>query len=394
MRQSLIIAMLHLKQSFKSKGTLISVFGLPLIMTFVFGVMLNASSGRAAHGHVYPVAVVDLDDSFASRSLVETLKQEPNLAVVVTTEAGMNKRFADKKIDSGVVIPKGFHQGIVVGSAPEVKLIAAPGSNLVLGMGPLLRRDVARMAHDYRLAIAVAGGVTDETKVNEQFARISEDRKNNTTIVTMSQVARQASAEVTAGRPVDAAAIGFIITFVMMAVFMMSGVILQERRQGTWPRLLTTPQPRLTLISGYLLSFFLTGLAQFAILVVVSRLVFGVDWGPLLPLAAMASATVLCAGGMGLFLAGIVKTYEQQVTVGVLVINATSMLGGVYWDLSWVSQTMQRIGYLTPQAWALDGFREVMLRGGAWSGLLLPLAVLLGITAVFMTAGIVRIRYE
>jgi ABC-2 type transport system permease protein len=59
-----------------------------------------------------------------------------------------------------------------------------------------------------------------------------------------------------------------------------------------------------------------------------------------------------------------------------------------------VSPTMQRIGYLTPQAWAIDGFREVMLRGGAWSGLMWPLVVLLGITAVFLTAGVLRVRYE
>lgn len=70
------------------------------------------------------------------------------------------------------------------------------------------------------------------------------------------------------------------------------------------------------------------------------------------------------------------------------------MLGGVYWPLDLVSDTMRRVGYLTPQAWAMDGFREVMLRGGSWSGLARPLVVLLTLAAVFMAAGLRRVRYE
>jgi len=97
---------------------------------------------------------------------------------------------------------------------------------------------------------------------------------------------------------------------------------------------------------------------------------------------------------MGLILAGLVETLDRHMSAGFLFINAPAMPGGAYWDLSMVSDTMRRIGYMTPQAWAIDGFREVMLRGGAWEGIALPLAVLLGITAVFMTAGLLRVRYE
>jgi len=85
---------------------------------------------------------------------------------------------------------------------------------------------------------------------------------------------------------------------------------------------------------------------------------------------------------------------EQQSAFGILFINATAMLGGVYWDLNSVSAPMRRIGYLTPQAWAIEGFKEVMLLSGAWGAIALPLTVLLGIAAVFMTAGLLRVRYD
>ncbi len=182
--------------------------------------------------------------------------------------------------------------------------------------------------------------------------------------------------------------------FVMMLVFNMSGVILEERSLGTWGRLLTAPTARSGILSGYLLSFFMTGMFQFAVLVGISTLLFRVHWGPVLPLAAMAAAFILCSSGLGLFLAGLVRTAEQQRTIGVLVVSSISMLGGVYWPLELLGDTMRRIGYLTPQAWAMEGFREVMLRGGDWGGLVWPLTVLLTLALVCMTAGLARVRYS
>lgn len=133
---------------------------------------------------------------------------------------------------------------------------------------------------------------------------------------------------------------------------------------------------------------------QFAVLVLGTRLLFQIEWGPLLPLFTVGAAMVAASAGMGLFLAGLVRTFEQQTAIGVIFVVATSMLGGLMWPLDLLSPTMQRIGHLTPQAWAMDGLTHVALRGGAWAGLAMPLAVLLGLAAVFSAVGVRRIRYE
>jgi ABC-2 type transport system permease protein len=390
MNQAWQIARLQLKRTFQSKANLFMMFFLPLGLTFIVGMMVSGQQTEGAgEGRRYPVAVVDQDGSFASETLVHALQAHPNLNVQVVGQADLKKLFADRKIDSGVLIPAGFEQGLTSGTPTDVQLVTAPGGNVYVGVGPVIRRETTRLAQDYRLAVQARGG-----SVGDSYAQIVEQRSKMSSTVAVRPVTKAVAPAQSGTEMVGQVSVGFTVTFVMMMVFMMSGVILQERQNGTWGRLLTTPTPRHTVLGGYLLSFFLTGMLQFAILVVATRLLFDVAWGPLLPLAAMAAATVLAAGGMGLFLAGMVRSYEQQVTIGVLFINATSMLGGVYWDLSMVSPTMQRIGYLTPQAWAIDGFREVMLRGGAWAGLMWPLVVLLGITAVFLSAGLLRVRYE
>lgn len=396
MHRSLSIALLHLRTTFKSNGAIATMFGMPLILTLIFGVLVGGGNGESgSKGYIYPVAIVDHDESFAAKKLINVLDEEANVTIRMTTDDELSKLFADKRIEAAVVIPANFGADIAAGKAPDVKLVAGPGSNTYMGVGPTIRGQVARLAQDYQLALRslAAADRSDEAKVDAAYAQVVAARKEVTTTVTTHSVI-ETTAKENGLTPASGASVGFTVTFVMMQCFMMSGVILTERKQGTWGRLLTSPNSKFTITTGYLLSFFLTGMVQFAVLVGATRLLFQVSWGPLLPLFAMGAGTVLSASGMGLFLAGIVKTFEQQMSIGILFINATAMLGGAYWDLSMVSDTMRRIGYLTPQAWAIDGFKEVMLRGGAWDALVLPLAVLLGITVVFMTAGLLRVRYE
>lgn len=396
MRQALSVALLQFRLVLKSKGTVVTMFGLPLLMTLIFGTLVggNSGSGDSGRSWAYPVAVVDRDGSFASRKLVEALQGEPALKVRLAGEEELTRLFADRKIDSGVVIPPGFGKELAGGRSPEVLLVTSPYSNDHLGVGPAVRRQAARLSEDYRLARRMIGDLADERGLQEAYARVSAERRALGISVSQERLTRTEAKAQDRLANVGERALGFTVMFVMMIVFMMSGVILHERQNGTWGRLLTTPASRASLVSGYLLSFFLTGMFQFAVLVAASRLLFGVNWGPLLPLAVMAAALVLCSASLGLFLAGIVRTYEQQQTAGILVVNATSLLGGVFWPLEFVGDTMRRIGYLTPQAWAMDGFREVMLRGGSWSNLVWPLTVLLAVAAIFAATGLLRVRYE
>lgn len=395
MRRMISIALLQLRTTFKSKGAIITMFGMPLILTLIFGVLMGNTGGSASKTYVYPIVVVDNDGSFAARQLISQLDAEATIRVQTATAEEMKKLFADVKVDSGVVIPAAFGADLAAGKAPDVQLLAVPGRNTYMGVGPTIRGMIARLGQDYQLALRTLPEAdrSDAAKVEAAYAKVIAERKDVSTTVTTHAVTRTV-VEKAGFTAATGASVGFTVTFVMMQCFMMSGVILTERKHGTWGRLLTTPNSRVTIMGGYLLSFFLTGMVQFAILVLATRFLFQVSWGPMLPLFVMGAGTVLSASGMGLFLAGIVKTFEQQMSIGILFINATAMLGGAYWDLSMVSDLMRRIGYLTPQAWAIDGFKQVMLRGGAWDAIALPMAVLLGITVVFMTAGLLRVRYE
>lgn len=391
MRKILALIGLQFRITYKSKATVATFFGMPLLFAVIFGYAMGSSVSGEPRG--IPFALVVEEESFAARTLTEVLKEQRLLEIRTVDRADMALLFAAKQVASGAVIPAGFQKGIDSGTPVDVELVRAPGGNMETVVAPAVTRATSQVAADYRLARWVAGPQASDRELEQAYARVQSERGASGAKTEFETVRREVRPESSVGS-VGQASLGFSVMFVMMLVMMQGGTILQERQAGTWGRLLTTPTSRFELLAGYLLSFFITGVFQFIILWQATRFLFGASWGPALPLLTMASALVLCSAGLGLFLAGLVRTVEQQRTIGMVLVSATSMLGGVYWPLEFVSPLMQRIGYMTPQAWAMEGLREVMLRGGSWPNLVWPLAVLLGLSVVFTGVGLLRVRFE
>lgn len=397
MRKSLAIAWTQFRITMKSKAALGTMFAMPLAFIIIFGLMLGgqeSGSPSTPRGKTYPLAVIDEDGSLAAALLIESLRQEPSLMITPGSRSGLDKQMADLDVLGGVAIPRGFGERVAAGKAAELELILHRGANLEHGIGPTLQRLTNQLTTDYNLAVQHAGSA-DAAKVRESMSRIAAERARlGAAVATEQVVAPAVSIEGSDYSALNHSALGYTVMSVMMAILLMAGVVLYERQHGTWGRLLTTPTGRFPLLLGYLLSFFFTGMIQFAILVAGTSLLFRIEWGPLLPLFTVGAAMVLAAAGIGLFFAGLVRTYEQQQTIGVVFVVASSMLGGLFWPMDLMSPAMQRIGHLTPQAWAMEALNEVALRGASWANLAWPLGVLLSLAIIFAGAGLLRVRYE
>lgn len=381
MRQLLSIAALQMRLHMKNKVSLLVMFGLPLAFTGLFGVLMGGVEGPTK----VPVAVVDRDGSFASRQVVEALQREPEINLIVTADGEMDQLFADRRIEAGAVIPVGFARAIADGGAPEMIVVTAPGGNMQVAVKPALTRAAAVVAQNYTLARHI-----DPANPEAAYSQVEVERQAIQIGLAVSKEAARGGGN----SQVEGSALAMTVMFTMMVLAGMGGVVLQERTIGTWGRLLTTPTPRFQMLMGYLLAFFLTGMIQLAILVLTTSLIYGIDWGPLPQLAVVGAAISLCSVGLGLFLSAITKSYEQQQVAASAVVVITSLLGGVFWPLDVVGKTMQFVGRLTPQSWAMDALSEVMFRNAAWDQLLVPVAVLGGMAILFMGVGLARVRFE
>jgi ABC-2 type transport system permease protein len=129
----------------------------------------------------------------------------------------------------------------------------------------------------------------------------------------------------------------------------------------------------------------LLGVMQLTVMFLWGRLAFGLDLFHHLPgFFVMTAFTAAAASAFGLMLATFARTRAQLSGMSTILILTMSALGGSMFPRFLMSETMQKLGLLTFNAWALDGYLKVFWRNAAISALWPQVLVLVGLTAVFM----------
>ncbi|MBI5958321.1 MAG: ABC transporter permease [Chloroflexi bacterium] len=187
---------------------------------------------------------------------------------------------------------------------------------------------------------------------------------------------------------------GIAVMFVMMFMLNASTMLISEREQGTLQRLFTLPIRRGTILAGKLLGQYLFGVTQFVVLIGVGA-AMGVEWGGnVIGIALIVLIFPFTSTALGLALATIVRTSAQANNISTLMGLTLAPLGGAWWPLEIVPDLMKTIGHISPIAWAMDAFQEMMFYGGGVVDILPMMGALIGMAALLVAFGVWNFRYE
>lgn len=180
------------------------------------------------------------------------------------------------------------------------------------------------------------------------------------------------------------------IFFLMFAVFDGTRSILEEERDGTLHRLMTTPTSRIAIILGKIGGAFLSGILQFVILVLVSGLVFGVDWGSApVAMSLVVLGTVAAATSLGAFVASFARNNNQANVLGTAITLVFAILGGNFVDYRAIPDWLTPFSRLTINRWAMEGFVNLTLGGQGLADVMLHILVLFGMAVVLFGLAVV-----
>lgn len=216
-----------------------------------------------------------------------------------------------------------------------------------------------------------------------------------------------------AGDALDAFAPALIGFFGFFFVFLLTGIsFLRERVGGTLERLLATPVTRPEIVVGYSLGFGIFAALQVAVITTFALMDVGVPaLGPLpavsvglgianagSPLLAFLVVLMLAVGmvNLGIFVSTFARTELQVIQFVPVVIVPQTLLGGVLWPVESLPSLLQPIARLLPLTYAVDGLREVMIKGAdlGSAALRLDLGVLAGLAIAFAALAALTIRRE
>jgi ABC-2 type transport system permease protein len=175
--------------------------------------------------------------------------------------------------------------------------------------------------------------------------------------------------------------------FLLFSASGAGGALIEEAETGTLDRILATRVSMTRLLLGKLLYLAAVGVAQLLLMFAWGALVFGIELLPHVPgFLIMTVATAVATSAFGLMLASVSHSRMQLVAISNLSILVMSALGGSLFPRFLMSEKMQKIGLVTINAWALDGFQKVFWRDEPVAGLWPQVLVLTALGAVFFLA--------
>jgi ABC-2 type transport system permease protein len=322
---------------------------------------------------------------------------------------------------------------IVAGTSPNTSVIATALRESLVGGGATVTdvADETAARADVRdgrasLAIILPANPTDGFLVvtrgldapgdSSQIGVVQKAIQGSLTSITGATV-RPVRHETIFGQPTDdpvasfaPAIVGF---FAYFFVYVLTGIsFLRERTGGTLERLLATPVTRAEIVTGYTLGFGLFATVQVIVLLLwalgtvhvpaIGPLpAFGIGLGiPAAgsPILAFVVVLLLAVGAvsLGIFLSTFARTELQVIQFIPLVLAPQFLLSGVIFPVSSLPGVLQPLVGLMPLNYAVDGLRQVFIRGAdlGVGALQLDLAVLAAIATFFGVVASLTIRRD
>lgn len=370
----------------RDRRTLGLIFIVPIAVTALLGWVVRGQATSEAR------LVVSSADGALGERLVGALRAAPAGSGVIVLEASpgpdsVRTMLADGEADVALVIPGSFEADVLAGRAPTLQIVTP-------GVDPA--GDAGRALAVQRLVASVAVAALPP----EVRARIPAFER--------ATVYLPANADA-----LDVLAPVFLGYFGYFFVFILTGIsFLRERIGGTLERLLGTPVTRGEIVVGYGLGFGIFATLQVLVLTAfvlmrvqlpavgpVPSIVVGLDvpnaGSPILTFV-IALLLALGAVNLGIFLSTFARTELQVLQFIPVVIVPQGLLSGIFWPVDSLPGVLQPIARVLPLTYAVDGLREVMIKGRdlGSANVQVDLVVLLVIVLLFVVLAARTIRRE
>jgi ABC-2 type transport system permease protein len=365
----------------RDRGSVILTFLVPFALIYLFGMIFGVN--RPDRGPIAaPLAVVDESGTPEAAKLVAAFRAERAFQVITSTpgqrgaarpltEADLRPMIRQDRFRFAVVLPRDFVPGDGQ-TGLHLKLLSDPRNAIeTQTMSGLLEKTLfATVPQLLNLDSPDDGAGGNGGDPFSHFVKIDREQ------VSGGNVENPMATQLVGG---------WAMQFLLFALVASSTSLFHERDHGIFQRILSGPVPR----SAVLLSKFLYGIAigllQLFVLFGAGRILFGITILPYFPLLALVCLCAAAAcSAFGMLLASIAKTPEMSRGLSTFVILLMSALGGAWFPLSMMPESMQRLSRFTLVYWSIKGFLQVLWDHVGLAELLPTLGVLVGLTVALL----------
>ena len=387
------ITLKDLTQLLRDVKTFMFLLFMPIIFTFLFGYAFGGFSSGESDSRL-PVGFVSRDDHWLTDSLHDLLLESDVIRLdenIFLSSADLEKLVADGDLAAVIIVPNEYGRALLKDKTARLVVIADKNTSAWTTIEAELLTLTSRLDGAVRTATIIEQLDVEGLPFDYAFERSLKawDEPPIAIEETTSLAVKKSSNE----NALAHTAPGMMLQFAIAGLLTAAQVIVAERKTRTLQRLLTTATSRFHIVLGHYLAIFLLIFTQFIILILFAQFILKVDYlrlpaGTLL----VAISAALCISALGLLIGILARTEEQAIMFSLIPMFVFAGLGGAWVPLEVTGPTFQTIGHLSPVAWGMDGFENIVARGLGFHAVLLPSMALIGYAVFFFILAVQRFR--
>ena len=375
MRRILFLAQAEVLHILRDRVLLGQVLIVPVVQLLILS---NAATFQIRNT---PISIADFDRTSTSRGVVSHLAASGHFEIVNTVPSldVANQALLNGTVTMVVAIPHDFETSLVrTGVAPvELSVNAEKGSaaGIVQGYAAQVLADYAAeltprlrpspVVAKANIGVPVRGAARIDVRTRGRY---------NPTLNYQHYMVP-----------------GILVALVTMIGTLLSAQnIAREKELGTLEQLNVTPITRGQFIVAKLLPFWVLGLLELTLGLLVGKVVFDIPMRGSIPLL-FASATVYLAValGIGLWISSLVDTQQQAMFVTFFIVNIYLLMSGLFTPIDSMAPWVRTASEINPVRHFVTISRAILMKGAGPAEITRPLSIL-GVSAVVILTLAVR----
>ncbi|WEK54483.1 MAG: ABC transporter permease [Candidatus Cohnella colombiensis] len=359
------------RNTFRKRANWIIYFGIPiagiLLSMMVYG---NADSGKIRIG------IVNHDGEHQlTQDTLQFIESLSNISITMTDEETLRSKIAINDLDSGLIIHEGFAQQMRAGQPQSLELVSAKGAQVTAFVKAMLEQYLSNVA-----------AISTQTQADAAtFDQIYAEYRQHNYGVTVESIK-----DTSQMKDVTNQALGFLIALMMFSALNLTGIIIKEKENRTFLRILSSPvSSRSYVLANVLLSLIILTL-QIIVTLVLMRTVFEIDTGvPFVQMLLVMMLFAIAAIGLSLMIVAITRSSQGSNALANLIITPTCLITGCYIPTSVLPDVVQKVASFFPQRWTLEAINKLQ-QGESLGTIGINLAIIVSFAAAFSLIAIYR----
>ncbi|USB33456.1 ABC transporter permease [Paenibacillus sp. YPG26] len=353
-----------LKRTFRRRVNWLLFFGLP-----VAGILISTLMYGGSGQNVLRIGIVNEDSGQRiAADTVQMVKGLNHIKVVQVSESGLRSELAAGSLDTGIILGSGYSQSIRGGSPDHITIQSVKGASVTAYVKAMLNQYIDNVSSISRIA------GKDSGKFEQLYAAFqsAEFKLTASTVPDTSSTKRMSYQS-----------IGFLIMFMMNSAVGLSEIILLNRENRTYFRILSSPISSRTYVISNILVNLCVMLAQIVVAVFFLTYVFKLSAGirveSLLVILGLFS---LVSVGISLVVIAFSKNSASAGALQNFIVTPTCLLSGCFIPLEIMPNAVRRIADFLPQNWVLESI-EKLQTGAALTSVWFNMVLLLAFAVLF-----------